>query len=256
MLAGYLIAAARGSGARGHRTARRWSPLATAAFVAGMSAVWAATGSGLDAHADTDGSAHVLQHVMLMMVAAPLLVAGRPLTLLCRALPRGGQVRLVRLLHGRALRLLTSAWLTWPLYVVSMFAYWLCRPVYEATLRDPALHAAVHAGFFVIGLLYWQPLVGDGSGARLPAHPVRILAVFLTMPFEMLLGVGITLLPYPLDPGAPLGANRAAGQLFWITAMLCSGLTVGAMSIDWLARDERVARHGPSGITRSSPTPA
>lgn len=250
VIVAYLVAASRLSG-RG----RRWGTLATVAFVSGVIVVWVATGSGLAAR-DDNPTLHVLQHVLLMMVAAPLIVAGRPLTLLCQASPRRVQRRVVRVLRSRAVSWLTSPWLTWPLYFAGMFVYWLCRPVYQATFSDPLLHEASHAAFFSIGVLYWQRLLGDGSGGRLLPHPVRILAVLLTMPLEMVLGVGMTLLTFPLGPGTPVADNRAAGQMFWITAMLCSGLAVGAMSIDWLARDERAAVRGPRELPRSSPTPA
>lgn len=207
---------------------------------------------------DTDETAHLVQHLLLMMVAAPLVVAGRPLTLLCQASPRRVQVQVVRFLHGRASSRLTSPWFTWPLYVGGMFVYWLVHPVYQATLEDPLLHAATHAAFFAVAVLYWQPLLGDAAGRRRLSHPVRMLAVLVTMPLELLLGVAITLLPFPLDPGAPLAANRSAGQVFWIVGMLCSGLAVGAISAGWLMQADRQERL--AGLTGeragNSPTPA
>jgi cytochrome c oxidase assembly factor CtaG len=248
---GYLVLVRRMK-----RRGRPWDPVATAAFILGVVATWVAIGSGLASLGDTSETAHVIQHVILMMVAAPLLVAGRPLTLACQGSPRRAQVRLIRVLRSAPASLLTSPWVSWPLYVIGMFVYWLCRPLYTATITHPWLHEATHAAFFTIGLLYWQPLLGDGSSGRPLSHPVRILGVLVTMPFELLIGVGMTLLPHPLDPGGSLGANRAAGQIFWITTMLCSGLAVGAMSIDWLARDERAAARGPRTLARSDPRPA
>lgn len=253
VIAGYIVATRRLA-----RRGRRWSLLATVAFVAGVLALWVAIGSGLAALDDTDETVHMVQHLLLMMVAAPLIVAGRPLTLLCRASRRPVQVRVVRFLRGRTVSCLTSPRLTWPLYIAGMFVYWLVHPVYQATLENPLLHATTHAAFFAIGILYWQPLLGDSAGRRRLSHPVRMLAVLLTMPLELLLGVSLTLLPFPLDPGASLAANRDAGEVFWIVGMLCSGLAVGAISAGWLVqadRQERLAGLAVEGAG-SSPTPA
>ena len=170
------------------RRGRRWSPVSTVCFAAGVASLWIAVGSGLAAY-DEQPVAHVVQHALLMMVAPPLLVMGRPVTLAAQAASRPIQVRIVKLVHSRALRWFTNPVLGWPLYYGSMCLMLLDRSVYGYLLGHPLAHDASHLLLVVVGYLYWQPLLdADPSPWRLSPR-IRLGSAVLGAGVDCALGL-------------------------------------------------------------------
>lgn len=221
------------------RRGRRWSRRATASFVAGVAAVWVAVGSGLAAYDEVNVQMHVVQHILLMMVAPPLLALGKPVTLASQALPRRAQVGLLRAVHSRVLAAATFPVLTWFLYYGSMYVYFGDRSVYHYSTVHPLFHDATHLIFLTVGLLYWQPLLGsDPSRWRLP-YPARVLIVFIGMPFEAFLGISLDMSNRPIDPINTLANTRAAGQTFWILAMAATAAALAVIARQWYRQLDR-----------------
>src|SRR5919201_448423 len=121
------------------RGVRGWPAARTAAFAAGLAVLVFALGSGLDAYGDRLLSIHMVQHLVLTLVAPPLLLLGRPLELALRALRGASRERL-----ARAVRMRLSPALTWCPFVVVMAGSHL-PPVYDAAVRHPAVHELEHA---------------------------------------------------------------------------------------------------------------
>lgn len=184
-----LAVAAYLEGARRlQRRGRRWSPVSTVCFAAGIACLWVAVGSGLAAY-DERPVVHVVQHALLMMVAPPLLVMGRPVTLAAQASRRSLQVRIVKLANSRMLRWATFPALGWPLYYGSMCLMLLDRGVYGYLLGHPLAHEAGHLLLLVVGYLYWQPLLdADPSPWRLSAR-VRLGSAVLGAGVDCALGL-------------------------------------------------------------------
>lgn len=145
----------------GERDVRR-----LACFLAGLMALFLAIESPLDAFDALFLSAHMAQHLLLMMVAPPLLLLGDPTIPLLRGLPR----RFVKEGLGpflswpalnRSLRWITSPPVAWLAFAVSTIA-WHLPALYELALRSPFWHAAQHACFFWTGILFWWPVVESG----------------------------------------------------------------------------------------------
>jgi putative copper resistance protein D len=222
---------------------RHWSPSATSAFLAGVGTVWLATGSGLAAYDDVNVTLHVVQHILIMMVAAPLIALGQPLTLACQAASRTNQVRCVRLLHLPVMRAVSLPPVGLVAYFGSMYAYFLVPGIYRYSIQHPLVHDASHLTFLAIGYLYWQPLVAGEIGGWRLSFPARILATVAGMPFELFLGLSFLLRAHPLNPAtvnpvSALGDTHAAGQVFWILAMLTSGIWTALLAWQWLRRIE------------------
>lgn len=218
---------------------RRWSPWATAAFGAGLVTVWVAVGSGLASYDDINVVVHVVQHILLMMVAPPLLALGKPITLAVQAARRANQVRVLKVVHSLPAAVLTFPVLTWFLYYGSMYTYFLDRGVYRYSVDHVLFHDATHFIFLAIGYLFWQPLLGtDPSRWRL-SHPTRIAATMLGMPFEAFLGISIWMSKSPIDPIDTLANTKAAGQTFWILAMAVTGLCLAVIALQWYGQLER-----------------
>jgi putative membrane protein len=164
-----LVQAAAGGGLYAwgaRRLGGRWPLRRTVSFLAGIAVALVALQSGVDAYSERLLSVHMVQHMLLLLVAPALLLYGRPALLALRASPRAWRGPLAKGL-GRA-RPLTS-----PLLCLAVFcgvvAVTHLPSVYDAALRDPTVHASEHAAYMLAGLLLWWPLV-DGDPA-----PVRRL---------------------------------------------------------------------------------
>ena len=139
-------------------------------FLAGLLTIFLATESPLDAFDSLFLSAHMTQHLLLMMIAPPLVLLGNPLLPLLRGLPkRFLKEGLGPFLTWPLLKRLGS-WLVLPLVAWSVFAFstifWHLPGCYELALSSPGWHGAQHACFFWTGILFWWPIIQPG-----PAKP-------------------------------------------------------------------------------------
>ena len=220
-----------------------------ACFLSGLVVLWLALQSPIDAYADTRLSVHMVQHLLLTMVAAPLLVLGGPVILALRAAtPAFRQRWLLPLLRSWPVRLLTAPVVAWAQFALVL---WVSHfsPLYEAAVRSGAVHALEHLLYVVSAVLFWSPVVGiDPSPKRLP-HPARLLYLFLAMPQASFLGLamwGTSRVLYPsyqaaLGPAAALDDQHLAGTIMGSAGMLIMVPALGLVLLDWLQREEREA---------------
>jgi cytochrome c oxidase assembly factor CtaG/cytochrome c2 len=210
------------------RVVAAWQP---PVFYGGVAALVLALVSPLDPLASVLFSAHMVQHVLLMMVAAPLLALGAPAHLWLWALPlawRRGLARWWRR-HGGlrpAARVLGSALVIW---LLSTFILWVWHApsLYEAALADDTLHALEHAAFLGTAWLFWNAVftLARGQGA---GDGVAILLLFTTALQSGILGALITFASspwyaaYSLTTAAwglnPLEDQQLAGVIMWVPA--------------------------------------
>ncbi len=183
------------------------------AFAAGWAALFAALAPPLD-HAAADSFAvHMVQHELLMLVAPPLLILGRPFAALAATFPaRGVRVAALPLaipplaavtLHGAAL------WL------------WHAPRLFDAGLASDAVHALQHASFFWTALLFWWTVF------RRVRTGTAVLYLLATLIHSGALAALLTFAPAPLYAGATLEAQQLGGLIMWVPAgyaMLLAGL--------------------------------
>jgi cytochrome c oxidase assembly factor CtaG len=230
----------------------RWSRWRTTFFVGlGLGSFLVATTSGLAVYDTTLLWVHMVQHMVLGMIVPIFLALGAPITLALRTLPRGGRRRLQSVLHSRVAKVLTFPVVAGFLFVVNPFVLYL-TDWYEATLRHEWLHELNHVHFVLIGCLwFWTVLGVDPMPNRVP-YPMRLLAVFATMPFHAFLGIAImgssTLIAR--DWYAALGRTwgptlerdqEIAGGLLWASGDLVALLVLGALFVQWSQASEREA---------------
>jgi len=222
------------------RRGRRWSVARTLAFMSGLVVLFVAVDSGLASYDDSNFTAHVLQHLLFMMVAPPLLSLGGPVTLALQALPRRSQSRLARALHSRTVR-----WATAPLLVASLYyaSMWVAMEssFYPLSLRHPLVHDASHLAMFTLGCLFWWPVVGRDEIANRPHPGVRFAMLALGMPFESFLAIALMSVTSPVAPEHTLADTRAGGSIFWIGAMTVTAVAVLVAAVAWMRSDEREA---------------
>jgi cytochrome c oxidase assembly factor CtaG len=235
-------------------------------FLAGLAVLYLALQSPLDTYADLLLSAHMGQHLLLTMVAAPLLVLGTPVTLALAATSARTRRRfLLPVLHSRTIRVVSS-----PLFAFALFALVMWgshfSPVFEAALGNENIHFLEHLAYLSAALVFWWPVVGlDPNPARL-SHPGRVLYVFLAMPVMAILGLAIyssDRLLYPHYGAAsrsigisPIADQHLAGAIMWEGGMLIMVVALALVLLDWMRRDEREAERVDARLARAPGAPA
>ncbi len=147
------------------------------AFGAAMLALAFALISGIERYDTTLFSVHMVQHILLMLVAAPLIALAAPITLILRVSSSKTRKDLVLpVLHSRVMRVLAFPVVAWLIFAVVM---WVSHfsPLFNAALEDPFVHTVEHAIFLASALLFWWPAVGarprpmaDGPSGTAHAH--------------------------------------------------------------------------------------
>jgi cytochrome c oxidase assembly factor CtaG len=215
---------AGGLGWRSDRRQPRW----TAAFAAGLATIVVALDSPLDGYADKLFWVHMLQHVLLLTVAPPLILLGRPWPRMWRALPSGARRSIARSLArsrwASPIRSTVRPWPAWLLFNVTLVA-WHIPAAYDLTLRSSTVHDAEHAMFFFSGLLFWARVIDPGPLRPRLVWPTRIASVVGAMVVGWMLAITLVLVRHPLyAPYAQL-AHRPGG----ISALTDQQLAAGIM---------------------------
>lgn len=229
-----------------------------AAYVVGIAALAGALLSPVHALGEALFSAHMVQHLLLMVVAAPLLVLGRPWIAWAWAVPRRRRRLLARGWHRlrgvrRVGRGLAHPLAILALHVVVLWA-WHVPALYEAALDSRAVHHLEHATFFVSAVLFWWVLARAGSRSGWAGQGAAILYVFAVALQSGALGALILFAPeawYPLHAwGAaahgttPLEDQQLAGVLMWVPAGLAYTAAGAALLAAWLRRTEVAVARG------------
>lgn len=235
-----LAAAAYAVGVRRlARRGRRWASSRSAWFAAGLGALIVATQTRL-AVIDTESfPAHVAQHLLLGMVAPPLLALGAPVTLALQAGKPGTRAVLRRALRTPFARVLSHPALTWPLFALSLWVLY-ATPLFELSIRSGAVHDAVHLHFLASGALFFWPIVGADPVPHRPSPPARLALVGLAIPLHAFVGLALLARSEPLY-GQDLAGTHAGAGLLWIAGDVLSTLVLGAVVVDWIREDGRVA---------------
>jgi putative membrane protein len=226
----YGLGASR-AGGRG----RLVTPGRTGCFAAAMVTLAVALLPPLAERADAGLVAHMVQHVLLLVVAAPLLALAAPVPTLLRALPSTVDRRWRRLLRSHARRWL--AWVAITLVVSSaVMVAWHMPVLYEAALHHEAVHALEHVSFLVTATAFWWAV---GLGAARPRGGA-VAAVFVAALPGTALGAALTLAGTPWYPDYPSVADQQlAGVVMWGFAGLAYVLAAAVVFGMWLRAVER-----------------
>lgn len=184
-----------------------------------------------------------LQHMLLMMVAPPLLLLGWPTF----TAERGSQGWAPRGLVRRASRWFVRARVALVLYVLVLWASYLPF-VYESALRSEPLHAALHGVLFAAALVFWRPVVGPGSARLTPGRALAYLAVVVVAQPKLLAGlftmvnrplyVYYTQVPRPWGLSA-LDDQQLAAWLLGLSSILPLTTAMVACFLAYLAQEDR-----------------
>jgi putative membrane protein len=209
-------------------------------FALGWLVLAAALFSPIDALADRSFALHMLQHEMLMLVAAPLLVLARPLEAWTWALAPRLRQRMAIVARARwtkrGWRLVTSASGAWCLHAAAVWI-WHVPALFLAAVANPSLHVAQHACFLGSALLFWWSVLRHRAGVH---GAGAMISVFTTMLHTSALGALLTLAAHPVylatGQATALGLTaledqQLGGLVMWVPgslAYLVAGLVVVA----------------------------
>jgi putative membrane protein len=202
--------------------------LRSAAFWAGLLTIVLALDSPLDGYASKLFWAHMLQHVLLLTIAPPLVLLGRPWPRMWRALPLHTRARVGRALarsrFAAPLRALTGPRPAWLLFNATV-VLWHLPVAYNATLTSGWVHQLEHAMFFFTGLLFWARVIDPGPLRPRLQWPARVAYALGAMSVGWALAIALVLAPHPLYAHYAALAHRPGG----ISAMTDQQLAAGVM---------------------------
>ena len=176
--------------------------------------------SPVDRYATVNFSTHMLQHLLLVMGAAPLFALGAPITLALRAARPGTRKNvLLPILRSRPVSLLTHPIVAWLLFAVVMYASHFSG-LYNLALAHEWVHAGEHLLYLLTGVLFWWPVVGLDPAPHKLSHPARLLYLVAAMPLEAFLAVALlSARPYPAyTPNRSARSTRAPTLRFTTVA--------------------------------------
>jgi cytochrome c oxidase assembly factor CtaG len=246
-VAAYVIGVRR-LAARG----RRWPAGRTLAFVSGSAVLLLATETGLARYDTVLFSLHVVQHVLLAMVAPVLLVLGAPLTLALQSASPRNRMALRRALASRLGGVATNPLVALVAFSGTLFVLYF-TPLYELSLRHDAVHAWVHIHFVVTGFLFAAAVIGLDELRHRPSFPARLGIVLATVPAHAFLGVALLSARVPVAAewyasigrawgGTALQDQRLGAGILWVTGEVF-GLTLACVVlVQWMAHSEREGR--------------
>jgi putative copper resistance protein D len=233
--------------------ARPWPGWRTGMFLGGVLVIVLATESGVGAYDDVLFWDHMIQHLLLIMVAPSLLIAGRPVTLLLHASRNP--------LHTwakRAVRSRVAAALTWPPFGVAAYAATIAgthlTSFMNLVLTNDGIHNAEHALYIIIGYLYLLPLIGSEPIRWRISYPVRLIFLFIAMPVDAFTGVALGSYssdPFPVTAGmrrpwgpSPLDDVHIGGAVMWVGGSAIMFVLIMLTFLAWSRAGQRADGRG------------
>lgn len=260
-----------------YRRGVRWPVARIIWWLLGLATVVLVTATGIEGYGMELFSIHMVQHMILNMLAPVFLVLGSPVTLLLRALPAGpgprGSVRraVLWLLHSRGAGLLMHPAVIFILFVMSLYGLYF-TPAFDYLMRTWWGHNLMLIHFLIIGFLYFWGILGvDPSprksrrGLQAAAGPVLpLLELGATAPFHAFFGVVVMMstgllvnfyaMPVPGWQVSPLADQAVGGGIAWGFTELPTLIILGALVAKWQKSDQRTTRAAERRTAREGDT--
>jgi cytochrome c oxidase assembly factor CtaG len=231
----------------------RWrpKPLEAAAFFTSLLTIVIALDSPIDAYADDLFWVHMLQHVLLLTVAPPLFLLGRPWPRMWRALPLRPRTVVARaVVRGHWAAPLRALARPLPAFILfnGTIIFWHIPAAYDATLTNGVVHVIEHAMFFFTGLLFWARVIDPGPLRPRLVWPARIAYAAGAMVVSWVLAIVLVIVPHPIytyyvdlatRPGGLTAAEdqQIAAGIMWVLGSLAYTITFILGFYRWLEPD-------------------
>jgi putative membrane protein len=242
--------------ARASRWPARFTPSALA-FALGWVVLALSLVSPLHALGSALFSAHMAQHELIMVLAAPLLVAARPLVPALWSLPESARLQVGRIVRRGAL---ASTWsflsrplVAWVLHGLAIWIWHVPR-FYGLSVQNEAAHTAQHGSFLITALLFWWTVLPTGPSSR---NAASLFSLFGTALHTGLLGALLTFSDaswYPVYRAStglwglsPLEDQQLGGLIMWIPGGL-TYLIVALLAASRLLREPGADSSGTRAV--------
>jgi putative copper resistance protein D len=221
----------------------------TLAFFGGLATIAVALLSGIARYDTTLFSVHMVQHLLLMLVAAPLLALSAPVTQVLRAASPGIRQRwLIPVLHSRPVEAighpvvaaLTFAVVVWGSHFTGLF---------ELALEDQGVHELEHLAYLAAAMIFWWPVIAADPARHRMAFPIRALYLLVQVPVNSFLGMAFVFAPAPLyahyaNLGSPYGIDaladqQAAGGIMWLAGDVVFIAGILGIIAAWMRHEQR-----------------
>ncbi len=221
---------------------RRWHPGRTASFIGALVVIEVAIGSSVASLSMYTFTAHVMQHLLLMVVAPPLAALGAPMTLLLQTSGRPAKRRIIRGLHSKVFGVVRHQLPVFFLYYLSMYAFFL-TPALGYAMGHMWLMDIINLGFLGGATLFWWPMVGfdpiPGGGMN-PGF--KIINLLIGIPVESFLGIALLMTTTPVASIYTLASTHTGGGLLWAASEVATLFAVLPVYLQWTKADARDAK--------------
>jgi putative copper resistance protein D len=229
-----------------------WRRRCTASFLSALALCWFVLLGPVGFYDDTFFWAHMVQHIALMMVIAPLLLLGSPVLLVLRVCtPAVRRSWVLPVLRGRLLTALTRPAVGWLVFAGVLVGTHF-SPFYEFSLEHPTVHTYLeHPLYLTAALIYYYPLLPGNPGPRRVPYGLRAASLFGMMFPETMAGFFLYASTYVMFPfylhaqrpfgPAPLVDQQLGGALMWGGSMIIDTIWVSLAVMAWLRSEGRLA---------------
>lgn len=242
-----LLALLVGAGALyllGVRQRGGWPRWRTASYLSGLGVVACAVTSSLAVYDMTQFWAHMVQHLLLIMLAPPLIVAGRPLTLLVDASGGPQRRRVLGVLRSRPVMVLTSPAVALAAYAAAIVGAHLTG-LSDVVMSRPWAGQVEHVVYLSVGVLFFALIFGDEPIRWRLSMPGRLLLLVISMAVDTFVGLVLLQTTHPITmiahPGwglAPLADTQAGGAVMWVGGDGLMAAMAVVLFLSWAGRPE------------------
>jgi len=229
--------------ARQRQQGKRWNSWRSLSFWLGIGVLMVAVWPTTMEYAHRDFCGHMLQHLLIGMLAPLGLVLARPISLLLRSVPKTTGRSISRFLHSTPLQLVSSPWVAMVLNVGAMYVLYL-TPLYVASLHYGVFHYWLHVHFLAAGYLFtWAILAGPDPGIRRYPLRTRLGVLWLSIASHALLAKLMYGFGWPRGSPHSLEEIQVAAQWMYYWGDAAERLLVIALFARWYTqqRTRRVA---------------
>lgn len=227
---------------------RPWPALRATSYFGGLAVIAIALLSGLGVYQTTLFWVHMVQHLLLIMVAPALLVSGRPIILLLHASRGQAHRRVKRVLRSRVVAVLTSPLLTVPFYAAVVVGTHLTGFM-NVVITNPWAQGGEHLLYVVSGYLYLLPAFGREPIRWRLSNPAKILLIIVAMPIDTFTGIALMMTRQPpwrefvaqnrtWGP-SPLEDVQLGGAIMWVGADAIMMIFIIAALSMWVSAPNR-----------------
>ena len=260
-LVGYLVGVRR---VRRLHPRHPWSGWRTAAWIAALFATGVAIFSFIGVYDSELFYDHMIQHLLLIMVAAPLYALGAPLKLAWWATDGRSHVLVTRALRSRVATVFDHPLVAFVLYAVMIPVTHLTN-FYNLTLEHEQIHNLEHLLFLAIGYLFWRQIFAGEYSAHRVYPGLRLGLLAFAIPVDTFTGLSLASATHELFP-AYLSFHRdwgpslitdlhAGGVIMWVGGDTLMFLPMIPIALQWLHYEERRAQRSDRRLDALLPDP-